>query len=209
MFTVEDVNHWLSRFIVEFGKLNEVLPSKCLYCYKYSTYEACVSRETLLWMRRSTISLKSERRYVLKRNSCHQRLVFVLVNFIMHVQWMRGKNLCKNRYMFWLPPFRFRNAWIQLFFFEYLVRQLFIPLSYFEKTYSCWLFLKLMTDYVKNHPCKYICTIIMHAQCFPFLLDYRSEFVKQITIIRKRRNSCRHLKSMGFLQVNLYSIVAF
>lgn len=94
-------------------------------------------------------------------------------------------------------------------FFEYLVRQLFIPLSYFEKTYSCWLFLKLMTDYVKNHPCKYICTIIMHTQYFPFLLDYRSEFVKQITIIRKRRNSCRHLKSVGFLQVNLYSIVAF
>lgn len=117
MFTVEDVNHSLSRFIVEFGKLNGAWPSKCLYYYKYSTYEACVSRETLLWMRRSTISLKSERRYVLKRNSCHQRLVFVLVNFIMHVQWMRGKNLCKNRYMFWLPPFRFRNAWIQLFFF--------------------------------------------------------------------------------------------
>lgn len=99
VFTVEDVNHWLSRFIVEFGKLNGVLPSKCLYYYKYSTYEACASRETLLWMRRSTISLASERRYVLKWNSCHQRLVFVLVNFIMHVQWMRGKNLCKNKYI--------------------------------------------------------------------------------------------------------------
>lgn len=83
------------------------------------------------------------------------------------------------------------------------------PYHILRKNYSCWLFLKLMTDYVKNHPCKYICTIIMHAQWFPFLLDYRSEFVKQITIIRKRRNSCRHLKSMGFIQVNLYSIVAF
>lgn len=153
--------------------------------------------------------LKVRKTLCTQKKQLSSKVSVCLVNFIMHVQWMRGKNLCKNRYMFWLPPFRFRNAWIQLFFFEYLVRQLFIPLSYFEKTYSCWLFLKLMTDYVKNHPCKYICTIIMHAQCFPFLLDYRSEFVKQITIIRKRRNSCRHLKSMGFLQVNLYSIVAF
>lgn len=47
VFTVEDVNHWLTRFIVEVRKLNaDFIPQSLCICLLLGFYEACVSKGT-------------------------------------------------------------------------------------------------------------------------------------------------------------------